>query len=268
LDEDFISRYNLKIPEEPKMIEEQIPQEPEKTIQEISKPNWRKWIAVGGCAVFLCAAVFVGALIYLGPKFIQRFFPEQVQTAGELPRAIIQSNTMGDPNAPVHIIEYGDFQCPYCFKFWNETEPQLIKEYVNTNKVYFEYKSVGAFLGPESGWAAEGAYCAGDQGKFWEYHDTLFANLTGENVGNFTKDKLVKYAKALDLNMGVFESCISEEKYKGKVDQDAADAEANGVHATPTLFINGVKVEGSRPFTILKKYIEQILNGNLNSQNG
>lgn len=253
-----------------KMIGEQIPQEPQKPIEEIeiSKPNWRKWIAAGGCAVFLCAAVFVGALIYVGPRFMQQFFPVHVLTAGELPREMTQSNAMGNPNAPVHIIEYGDFQCPYCLKFWSQTEPQLIEEYVNTDKVYFEYRSVGAFIGLESGWAAEGAYCAGDQGKFWEYHDTLFANWTGENTGDFTKDKLVTYAKALNLDMEMFESCISEEKHKGTVEQDAADAEANGVRATPTFFINGVKFEGSQSFSILKDLIEQALNGNLNSLNG
>jgi protein-disulfide isomerase len=250
------------------MIEEQIPQEPQKSTQEISKPNWMKWIAAGGCVIFICATVFVGTLIYVGPKFAQRFFPDPVQTAEELPRQLTQSNTMGDPNSPVHIIEYGDFQCPYCFKFWSNTEPQLIKEYVNTGKVYFEYRPMGAFLGEESGWAAEGAYCAGDQGNFWEYHDTLFANLTGENVGDFTKDKLIAYAKALDLNMETFASCINEEKHKGTVDQDSAAAEANGVNATPTLFINGVKVEGAQPFPILKDLIEQALNGTLNTQNG
>ncbi len=174
---------------------------------------------------------------------------------------------MGDPNAPVHIIEYGDFQCPYCLQFWTETEPQLIEEYVNTGKVYFEFRSF-PIIGPESAWAAEGAYCAGDQNKFWEYHDTLFTNWTGENVGDFTKEKLIQYAEVLGLNMAEFESCLSEEKYKEKVEQDQAQAEADGVHATPTFFINGFKVEGSQPFSILKDLIEQALNGNLDTQNG
>ena len=250
------------------MIEEQFPEEPQTAIiEEKSKSNWKIWIAAGGCIVLLCAAAFVGALIFVGPPFVQQFLPENVQTAEELSREMTQSNTMGDPNAPVHIIEYGDFQCPYCLKFWNESEPQLIEEYVNTGKVFFEYRSF-SFIGPESDWAAEGAYCAGDQNKFWEYHDTLYANWTGENVGDFTKDNLVKYAKTLDLNMEEFESCIREEKHKGTVEQDAAEAEANGVHATPTLFINGVKLEGAQPYAILKDWIEQVLNGNLNTQSG
>ncbi len=251
------------------MIEDQFPEEPQAVImEERSKPNWMIWVAAGGCAVLLCAAVFVGVLIFVGPQFVQRFLPDPVLTAEEIPRAETQSNTMGSPDAPVHIIEYGDFQCPFCLKFWSETEPQLIEEYVNTGQVYFEYRSMGDFLGPESGWAAEGAYCAGDQGKFWEYHDTLFTNWTGENVGDFTKENLVQYAKALDLNAAEFESCISEEKYKGKVEQDAAQAEADGVNATPTLFINGFKVEGAQPFSVLKDLIEQALDGNLETQNG
>jgi protein-disulfide isomerase len=249
------------------MIEEQLPPGPQKAIEEISKPQWMIWIAAGGCAVLLCAAVFVGTLIFVGPQFVQRLFPDNVQVAEELPREVTEINTMGDPNAPVHIIEYGDFQCPFCLKFWSETEPQLIEEYVNTGKVYFEYRSF-PFLGPESEWAAEGAYCAGDQNKFWEYHDTLFTNWTGENVGDFTQDKLIQYAKALDLNMAEFESCLSEEKHKGTVEQDKAQAAADGVHATPTIFINGFKVEGTQPFDILKDLIEQALNGNLDTQSG
>ncbi|MBK8617465.1 MAG: thioredoxin domain-containing protein [Anaerolineales bacterium] len=82
------------------------------------------------------------------------------------------------------------------------------------------------------------------------------------------KENLVKYAKALDLNMAEFESCLSEEKHKGTVEQDAAAAEANGIHATPTFFINGFKVEGAQPYSILKDLIEQALDGNLDTQNG
>ena len=247
------------------MIEDQIPNQP--IFEETPKRNWTIWLAAGGCVVFLCAAVFVGALIFVGPDIVKQFLPDNVQVAEELPRDVTHINTMGDPKAPVHIVEYGDFQCPFCVKFWSETEPQLIAEYVNTGKVYFEYRSY-PILGPESFTAAEGAYCAGDQGKFWEFHDTLFTNWTGENVGDFTPDKLVQYATALNLNAAEFESCLSEGKYKGRVEQDKAQAEADGVHATPTLFINGFKVEGAQPFEILKQYIEDALNGNLNTENG
>ncbi|MCE9644473.1 MAG: DsbA family protein [Chloroflexi bacterium] len=250
------------------MIEEKIPGDLMQDIPQTSRPKWRFWLAAGGCFVILCGTALIGSVFIAGPKFVQKFIPQQIHSVKGTPLAPTQNNTMGNPDAPVHIIEYGDFQCPYCLKFWTDTEPQLIAEYVNTDKVYFEYRSVGAFLGTESAWAAEGAYCAGDQGRFWEYHDTLFSNWTGENVGDFTKDKLVSYARTLDLNMDEFESCISGEKHKGTVEQDAAQAEADGVHATPTLFINGIKLEGAQPFSILKQYIDQILDGALDIQSG
>lgn len=259
------SRYNLSLLQEHKMIEEQIAQDT--TIEEIKKPKWKLWIAAGGCAVLLCAVVFVGTLIYVGPQVAQKLFPKNIQVAEELPREVTAVNSMGDPDAPIHIIEYGDFQCPYCLQFWANTEPQLIEEYINTGKVYFEFRSY-PFLGVESIWAAEGAYCAGDQNKFWEYHDTLFTNWTGENVGDFTHVKLIGYAKTLDLNMAEFESCLSGEKHKGTVEQDRAQAAADGVHATPTLIINGVKVEGAQPYHILKDLIEHIMDGNLDTQSG
>lgn len=247
------------------MVEEEIAREPVFEVK--PKKSWRIWLALGGCWVVLCAAVFVGALIFVSADSMKLFFPQNVQTAEELPRGVTESNTMGDPHAPVYIVEYGDFQCPYCLKFWSESEPQLIEEYVNTGKVYFEYRAF-PILGPESFTAAEGAYCAGDQGKFWEFHDTLFTNWTGENVGDFTEENLVKYAEALDLDMQEFESCLSGGKHSGTVEQDRAQAEADGVHATPTLFINGFKVEGAQPYQILKEYIEDALNGNLNTESG
>jgi len=93
----------------------------------------------------------------------------QVNTASPASQAHPEAkfNTMGDPNAPVRIIEYADFQCPYCLQYWRATEPQIIKTYVATGKVYYEYRSVGAFIGPDSALAAEAVYCAGDQNKFW-----------------------------------------------------------------------------------------------------
>jgi predicted DsbA family dithiol-disulfide isomerase len=252
------------------MIEDQTPQELSNepiVLEESPRTKWKAWIAAGGCFVFVCAAVFVGALIFFGPRAVQSLFPSGVDIAGEQPREITENNTMGDPNAPIHIIEYGDFQCPFCLRFWNETEPQLIEEYVNTGKVYFEFRAF-PILGPESVWAAEGAYCAGDQGKFWEYHDTLFTNWTGENVGDFKHEKLIQYAETLGLDVDEFESCLSGEKYASRVAQDKANGEAAGVHATPTFIINGNVLEGAQPFDILQHIIEEMLNGDFNTMNG
>ncbi|MFN8410987.1 MAG: DsbA family protein [Anaerolineales bacterium] len=253
------------------MLEDPISQEPIienlETVegQENARSKWIPWLAAGGCAVLVCAALFIGAVVYAGPQMVKKFFPDK--TAEELLRGTTSQNTMGDPNAPIHIIEYGDFQCPYCLKFWQETEPQLIKEYVNTGKVYFEFRSF-PIIGPESVSAAEGAYCAGDQGKFWEYHDTLFTNWTGENMGDFTQEKLIQYADSLSLDTKAFEKCLSDGTHRSTVEQDKANGDADNVHATPTFFINGNILEGSQPFDVMKHIIEEILNGNLNTLNG
>jgi protein-disulfide isomerase len=238
------------------MIEDRIPDEPAQTP---SKPGWKTWFAAGGCLILLCSLLMVGAMMLTGVDFTQQFIPSRIESAGQLPRASTLNNTMGNPNAPVHIIAYSDFQCPYCLKFWRETEPRLIEEYVNTGKVYFEYRSLGAFLGEESAWAAEGAYCAGDQGKFWEYHDALFANWNGENTGNYARDRLVRFAESLELNVQAFESCLREERHKRTVEQDAADAAALGIRATPTFLINGFMLEGAQSFSIFREYIEDAL---------
>ena len=252
------------------MIEDQIPQEPVNEpihLAESPRRNWTAWIAAGGCAVLLCSAIFIGTIIYAGPQMIQTFFPSDVAVPEDQVRGVTQNNTMGDPNAPIQIIEYGDYQCPYCLQFWSETEPQLIEEYVNTGKVYFEFRSF-PIIGPESVSAAEGAYCAGDQGKFWEFHDTLFTNWTGENVGDFTQEKLIQYADALALDTAAFEQCLSDGTHQSTVEQDRAKGEADNVHATPTFFINGHLLEGAQPFEVMQHIIEELLHGDFDTSTG
>ena len=101
-----------------------------------------------------------------------------------------QGLSMGDPNAPVKVEEYGDFQCPACRIFHESQEGQLIEKYIKTGLVYFTYTPF-SFIGDESVKAAEAAYCAADQGKFWEYHDMLYANQTAENKGDFADSRLM-----------------------------------------------------------------------------
>ncbi len=267
------------------MLPEQEPQdtqEPQRLQQAVPAPQrsntkWIPWVIGGGCVLLLCAGVavvVVGALLFFQPVAGNVF--QQVQATMEVaipvqpgatsiptPHVAAQQprNSMGDPNAPVKIIEYADFQCPYCMQFHQDTEPQIIAQYVKTGKVYFEYHSVGAFLGEESGAAAQAAYCAGDQGKFWEYHDTLFSHWTGENVGDFTNDKLQQYAAALGLDETAFNGCLSTGKYASLVQQDVTDARAAGIKATPSFLVNGKLVEGALPFSDFQQAIEAALKG-------
>jgi protein-disulfide isomerase len=184
-----------------------------------------------------------------------------IVTVAPNPRPMANGNKMGDPNAPVKIVEYSDFQCPGCLRFTKGIGPNLITEYISTGKVYFEYRSMGSWIGPESVKAAEAAYCAGDQGKFWEYHDILFANWTGENVGDFTNKRLIAFAEKTGLDMTAFRSCFNNHKYSDKVQQDHNDGIQAGVKWTPFLFIDGQKYDGDMSYAAIKQAIDAALAG-------
>src|SRR5690606_22400224 len=116
--------------------------------------------------------------------------------------------SMGNPAAPIVVEEFSDFQCIACFRFWQNYEEDFISRYVATGDVLFKYVPF-SFLGDESIQAAEAAYCALDEGKFWDYHDTLFLNWNGENTGNFSDKRLVAFAGALGLDEGNFRTCLN-----------------------------------------------------------
>ncbi len=165
-------------------------------------------------------------------------------------------NAMGNPNAPVKIEEFADFQCPYCKEFSDTTLKQIEDTYVKNGQVYFVSRSMGNFVSnniggnnTESQDAAQAAYCAADQNKYWQYHDMLFANWQGENAGSFTTKRLQAFAQALNLNMNDFNSCLSSHKYQNQVTQDYDAGTKAGVNATPSFVINGKLVVGALPFS-------------------
>jgi len=176
-------------------------------------------------------------------------------------RPLASGNSMGDPDAPIKLVEYSDFQCPGCLYFYQQIEPSLISEYISTGKAHFTYRSMGDWIGPESVASAEAAYCASDQEKFWEYHDILFANWTGENVGDFSKKRLIAYAESLGLDMDAFSTCLDNHKYSQKVSQDHTDGLQEGVSYTPTLFINGKMYTGINSYAGIKEAIDAALAG-------
>lgn len=163
---------------------------------------------------------------------------------------------LGDPKAPVTIVEFADFQCPFCARFYKFVGKTIIEEYVKTGKARFVYRDF-AFLGPESQAAAEAAKCAGEQDKFWPYHDRLYdyiwenyysKNKNGENVGAFSRDNLKKIAGESGLVRSVFDACVDSGKFSEEVKKDAEAAQKFGVNSTPTSFINGQIVVGAVPF--------------------
>lgn len=219
-----------------------------------------RWITIG----FVVAGALLVAIALIAPNLKP---VGEIATAAPSPRPMASDNSMGDPNAPVKIEEFSDYQCPYCRRFAVETEPLLVEKYIASGKVYFTYRSFGEFIGPESRAAAEAAYCAGEQNKYWEYHDILFANHTGENVGDYADRRILAFAETLDLDMGAFRSCFESGKYSQRVDQDFKDGSAAGVQATPsfvlTYVVNGETkqsiIAGAYPFSEFEKQIEAAL---------
>lgn len=164
----------------------------------------------------------------------------------------------GDPNAPVTIIEFGDFQCPFCGRFFAQTEPQIDKQYIQSGKVRFAYFNF-AFLGQESTWAAEAAECAADQNKYWEYHNKLYSSQSGENQGAFNKDNLKKFSEDLGLDTSAFNECLDSGKYTQLIQDESSTASSIGVRSTPTFLINGQAVVGAQPFEIFQQTIDSFL---------
>lgn len=165
---------------------------------------------------------------------------------------------LGNKDAKVTIIEFADFQCPFCERFYTGAEAEIIKNYVDKGLAKFAFRNY-AFLGAESTWAAEAVECANEQGKFWEFHNYLYTHQGGENVGAFSKDNLKKFAKELNLDANKFDSCLDSDKYAKNVADDLAAGKEAGVNGTPGTFVNGQLVVGAQPFSAFKTLIDSEL---------
>jgi protein-disulfide isomerase len=157
----------------------------------------------------------------------------------------------GPAKAPIEVIEFSDFQCPFCQRA-NPTVEQVLKTY--GDKIKFVYRHYPLPNHPNARPAAEASACAEVQGKFWEYHDRLFANAAG-----LTDPDLKAHAAALGLDTAKFNTCFDNRQQKAGIDKDMADGEAIGVTGTPAFFINGRSVEGAQPFEAFKRVIDEEL---------
>lgn len=156
---------------------------------------------------------------------------------------------LGNANAPVTIVEYGDYQCPFCTRYFSTIQPQIISNYINTGKAKMAFRDF-AFLGPESTIAANAAQCAEDQNKLWPYHDALYAAKVqddakggSEDDGFFTPALFIKLARQVGLDIPTFTTCVDGNKDASVVAAEMSAAQAAGVNSTPVTFVNGVEVE-------------------------
>ena len=212
----------------------------------------RRMLTIG--VIVIGAGLISAALIYPGTQTNNEFRS----------REIAQDNTMGNPDAPITITEYSDYKCGHCAYFTFDTEHLLEDEYINTGKVYFISRSVGGMLsGAQPLLAAEAAYCAGEQNKFWELHDLIFANQTT----TFSKGTLEKWAKTAGADVDEYKACMANNTYFDRANQDEIDAKAEGINGTPsfiiTYVVDGEEVKeilpGNYPFQAFQDVIERAL---------
>lgn len=164
----------------------------------------------------------------------------------------------GDKEAPVQIVEYSDFQCPFCRVFWEETYSRLKSEYIDTGKVVLEYRDYPLDFHPAAIPSAQAARCANEQGKFWEMHDKMYFEQSelGDNTIQYGISELKLWGKEIGLNTDSFNTCLESDKYVDDINTDAASGEEYGVSGTPTFFINGIRLVGAQPFETFKNIIE------------
>ena len=181
------------------------------------------------------------------------------------PQMLMQNGSpiLGDPNAKITIVEFGDYQCTYCHLFHENTKDALLQQYVNTGKVNFVFRDF-PLNGPDSVLAAEAAYCAGDQDKYWQYHDELYKNWAGEKTGWVNQKSLDKFATTVGLDLDKFDKCISDKKYEQKVTDNYNFGQKIGIDGTPSFIIFGgkdiTKIVVAQPISVFEQALAKFQN--------
>jgi protein-disulfide isomerase len=172
------------------------------------------------------------------------------------------SPILGDPSAPITIVEFGDYQCEQCYAWFHDTKPRIVQDYIDTGKANLVFVDL-AFLGRDSPKAAQASYCAEDQGMYWEYHDLLYNFQEHVDNGWANSERLKAFADSLDLDMELFESCLDSGKYSKRVQYNIQQARENGVKGTPGFFIVGPdgqqKIGGAQPYDTFKKVFDSMI---------
>jgi protein-disulfide isomerase len=161
---------------------------------------------------------------------------------------------IGPVDAPITIVEFSDYQCPFCRRWHDEVYEPLLAAYPGQIRMVYRHLPLTS-IHPDAMSAAEAAMCAGEQDAYWPFHEKLFSS---ESLGSAT---YLQYALDLNLNMGTFESCLNGRKYQEAVQADSDFAINLGVRSTPTFFINGIALVGAQPLDVFKQVIDKELAG-------
>ena len=185
-------------------------------------------------------------------------------TTSSLTHSMLTKNgspIMGESNAKITIVEFGDYQCTFCYKFHKNTLNEIYNKYIQTGQIKYVYKDY-PLNGSDSILAAEASYCADDQNKYWLYHDELFENWAGEKTGWINKNSLMKFALDSDLNISEFNKCLNEHKYYQKVINNQNYAKSIEINATPSFLIFNdqevIRIVGAQPLEKFEDALNQL----------
>lgn len=208
------------------------------------------WLTGGGLlgAVVVVVVVLFAAGVFSGDESgdLSQSEQERLVAAGHL---------IGEPTAPVTLIEFADFQCPFCRDFWSTNLQAIKREFIDTGKakLYFHHM---AFIGQESERAAQASECAAEQGRFDNYHDILFLQQGPENQGHLSQVTLESFASAIQLDVNSFSSCLSSNRYLNEIRSDTQSAGRAGINSTPTLVVDGNLVENALNLAEVRRAIQ------------
>jgi len=228
----------------------------------IIKKNLKKTRRLHMPSIALGAGIAISCLalgIFLGNFIDEENSQLLVETPNRLTTLVENgSPILGNVDAPLTLVEFGDYQCSFCKRHFEQTHDLIMKNYVATNKVKILFKDMIVTPGEDSIRAAHAAHCAKDQGMFWQYHYMLYNNWEGESTGWVTDHNLNKFAKNIDLNMNKFSECMSENKWMNLINASQADANIMGITGTPSFFLIGpeneiVKIHGAQPYDVFKE---------------
>jgi protein-disulfide isomerase len=230
-----------------------------------STPPWRQPVAIvtAGAIVVAIAALLLVTRPWAGTgQGGSGDLPlGLIRPTATVPAGLADGNVLGSTGAPVTIDIWADFQCPVCGRLAREVEPRVVTNFVEkgiVRLVAHDFAFIGSGHTPdESIMAATAARCASTQGRYWEYADFLFWNQDGENKGAFREERLQAMADAVGLDRTAFEACLTDASVRGAVQKETAAGAALGVKVTPTLFVNGQKMERLPTYEQLAAVITQ-----------
>ena len=209
---------------------------------------------------FLSIPIIIGIVIGIGLTLNLESTPNDSSILNK--ENLMQGSTiLGNPDAKITIVEFGDYQCTFCYKFHDETMKKIDQAYIKTENVNFVYRDF-PLNGPQSILASEASYCAQKQNKFWEYHDTLYNNWGGENTGWITKNVLLGFANDVKLDLDSFSQCLENSEFKQKVLDNEQFAREIGIDATPSFLIFNdselYRIIGAQPFEKFEQALQEL----------